>query len=374
MRERAEWAEVVAAIHCHSLYSDGRRSLGEIVAEAQAARLDALLTTDHNTLQPLHDGWEGWHGDLLLLVGEEITPGHGTEAPGDARNNHYLAFGIREAVQPRAPKQQATIDAVAAQRGLGFIAHPDEPNPFPGGLRGFPWTDWSARGFTGLEIWTLLSDQVETRVGLNRLRSLVDRRRALSRPRSATLARWDRLAAERRIVGIGSVDAHGWSERLGLLSITPFGYRWSFTMLRSHLFTDRPIAGASAESARAAVYRALRRARCFVARDGLGSSAGFRFTAEAGDRSWTIGDAILENDPVTFRVTSPRLARLRLLRDGRVVADSRTHSHALVYRSGEPGAYRAEAYLRGRAWVFTNHITITADGRMAEEDDDSTAV
>ena len=45
----------------------------EIIDAAQMAGLDFLILTDHNTLQAREEGWEGWHDDLLVVVGQEIT-------------------------------------------------------------------------------------------------------------------------------------------------------------------------------------------------------------------------------------------------------------------------------------------------------------
>jgi len=62
-------------IHLHSAYSfDGRAPIAEIIGAAKRNEIDFLFLTDHSTLQARSDGWEGWHGRTLLIVGEEIAP------------------------------------------------------------------------------------------------------------------------------------------------------------------------------------------------------------------------------------------------------------------------------------------------------------
>ncbi|MFE2325383.1 CehA/McbA family metallohydrolase [Streptomyces sp. NPDC059385] len=69
--------------HVHSVHSDGRRTLAEIIGLARAAGLDFLGTSEHNT----HSSHTAWGGaaeqGLLVLTGEEIT----------TRTGHVLAVG-----------------------------------------------------------------------------------------------------------------------------------------------------------------------------------------------------------------------------------------------------------------------------------------
>ena len=85
--------EYTGAIHMHSVYSDGSGKVEDIVSDANEVGLDYIMLTDHNTLRALKEGYEGWHGNTLLLVGCEIN---------DKENkNHYLAFGIDETYSTR---------------------------------------------------------------------------------------------------------------------------------------------------------------------------------------------------------------------------------------------------------------------------------
>jgi hypothetical protein len=70
--------------HLHTVYSDGHRTPEEVAAGARAARLNFMISTDHNT-SAAHGVWGPLAGeDLLIITGEEVT----------TRNGHYLALGV----------------------------------------------------------------------------------------------------------------------------------------------------------------------------------------------------------------------------------------------------------------------------------------
>ncbi|RME44893.1 MAG: hypothetical protein D6791_12115 [Chloroflexi bacterium] len=76
-----------------------------------------------------------------------------------------------------------------------------------------------------------------------------------------------------------------------------------------------------------------------------------------GDEAGMGQELTLMND-ATLDVSSPLAAHIRLLHNGRVVAEHR--GRRLRYRTSQPGAYRVEAYrrhlFRERGWVYTNPI------------------
>src|SRR5215216_6946808 len=77
--------DLACVVHLHSLYSDGTGTVPEIARAAQRARADVVLLTDHDTLEARQRGEEGWYegrrrvaegrrGDVLMLVGSEVSP------------------------------------------------------------------------------------------------------------------------------------------------------------------------------------------------------------------------------------------------------------------------------------------------------------
>lgn len=71
-------------MHLHTVHSDGRRTPADVAAGARAARLDFIVSTDHNTSSAAGVWGEHAGPDLLIIDGEEIT----------TRNGHYTALGL----------------------------------------------------------------------------------------------------------------------------------------------------------------------------------------------------------------------------------------------------------------------------------------
>ncbi|MBO8141938.1 MAG: CehA/McbA family metallohydrolase [Firmicutes bacterium] len=341
------WQDKAGVIHVHSRFSDGAGMPASIAQAAARAGAQFVVLADHDTLAPLREGLEGWHGPVLLLIGTELSPDSG---------NHYLAVGIDREVPKDGPPQRY-IDAVASQGGLGFIAHPDYPPPGQYPLKPFPWTDWTAEGFTGIEIWTYSVDWLTGVTSPWRLvQALLFPERFVDGPFPETLARWDELcraqwAKGRRVVGIGSQDAHG----------ILYSYRRMFRTIRTHILIAWDWRG-DAKKDKALVLEALGAGRAYVAYDGLRDATGFRFWAEQGSRQAPMGGIINRKDGagVWLRVRAPIPCRLTLRSSDGVLIEA--ESDALDHRVAAAGVYRVEARLaspRGwRPWVFANPIYV----------------
>lgn len=100
--------------HCHSLHSDGARSLWQIAEEGVSSGLDFLCVTDHNTTS--HHRWlpeVGAEHGITLVAGQEITTHRG----------HANAFGDIGFVDFRQDVDQ-WAQTVLARGGLLSINHP----------------------------------------------------------------------------------------------------------------------------------------------------------------------------------------------------------------------------------------------------------
>src|ERR671934_1944121 len=106
--------DLTCVAHVHSTYSDGTGTVAEIARAAASNAVDVVLLTDHDTLAARRAGEEGWHDDVLVLVGEEVTP---------KDRDHYLAFGVGREVSRNQPAAGILSD-VASRGGFGFAAHP----------------------------------------------------------------------------------------------------------------------------------------------------------------------------------------------------------------------------------------------------------
>ena len=101
------------------------------------AGVDFLLLCDHNTQQPLRDGWETTYSEKpMLLIGTEVTVEHGA---------FLLALDMPPEWEPQKGKQpQAAIDAITERDGLPLVSLPFDIK--------HPWRDWDATGCEGLEV------------------------------------------------------------------------------------------------------------------------------------------------------------------------------------------------------------------------------
>ena len=346
--------EIVTNLHMHTPYSDGEQGHGQIAEAAARAGIDAVIVTDHNVFVR---GKSGYYGRTLLLVGEEV---HDCQRLPQA--SHCLIYGAEDELSPYAGRPQALIDQASRRGGLTFLAHPtDQASPIDPELAAIAWEDWEVRRFTGLEIWNFMSEF---------------KARLWSRPAAvwaayfptwviygpfkSALSQWDELLADgRRVVGIGNADAHGTPFSLGPLRRVVFPYEFLFRCVNTHLLIDRPLLGDAAVD-RERIYEALRAGRCFVGYDRSAPTRGFSFLARSGMDTFLMGGEFERRGATRFEVRCPAPGTIRLLRDGRVIAQEL--GRALDHTAIEPGVYRVEVYrffrLANRGWIFSNPIYV----------------
>ena len=343
-----DWSCVV---HVHSTYSDGTATIPELVNDAAANGRDAILLTDHDDLSARADGWQGWHGDVLLVVGTEISTAGG----------HLLAFGIDESPDGRLRPGSDAAAYVARHDGICFAAHPFSTGSAMSKTIGrpHPWERLEDDNLTGIELWSLLTDTAESwRNPVQGLRFMRDPERRFAGPERRRLDRWDQLGAERPLVGIGGLDAHQSGGRLlGRRPVSPIPNSRYFGSLATHVITDEPPTG-DATSDQGMLLAALAAGRCYLGMDWSGPTSGFRFEASRGSRTAAMGSEV-DAGPWTLRARLPGPARLMLLRDGRVIQES-IGAEAIEAEAEAPGVYRVEAWLadgrRELPWVISNPI------------------
>lgn len=345
--------EYVGALHIHSVYSDGSGEVKDIAGFADEAGLDFILLSDHNTLRALHEGFEGWYGNTLLLVGCELN---------DKENkNHLLAFGINDTFSTRLPAKEY-VKKVKEAGGLGFIAHPHEKRNSMEKHPAYPWVDWDIKDFTGIEIWNHMSEWMEGLTEQNKYNYFIHPLKSVNCPPEETLKVWDKLNLERKVVGIGGIDAHAHKVNLlGFFEVEVFPYKVLFKSVRTHVVTDEPIIPAAdnfgLDKAKKNIYSALEHGRCFVSNYYHGNAKGFRFFAEDGKNIYQMGDSIENYENVKLRVILPNISgTIKFLRNGQVLHTFEGIDAELQINKN--GAYRIEVFLNGEAWIFSNHIRI----------------
>ncbi len=330
------------AIHIHSTYSDGKGTIEEIAAAARQVGLDFVITTDHDTLAPLMEGKEGWHEDVLVLVGSEI----GTKA------GYYLAVNISRLPEGRDPKEH--LEVVKGQGGMSFLAHPY-------GFRDrWDWANWTLPGFTGMEIYDLTDDLLKESlityikflfVGLFNPRETFSS--YLDRP-TEELRKWDELTLQGKMVGIGGINVHAKFRFLGR-AIDPY---WKlFRLVQTHVLAREAFTG-DLEHDKDILYEALAQGRVYVSFGTWGEAREFTFKASNGERELIMGEEAPMNRPVWLRVGLPQEAFIKAIRNGKVIAEG--EGKGLNREVHGPGVYRVEAYRKvrrkNRLWIISNPI------------------
>lgn len=345
--------EYVGAIHIHSEFSDGSGKVDEIAGFADEVGLDYIILTDHNTLRALRDGYEKWYGNTLLLVGVEIN---------DKENkNHYLAMGVNEAFSTRMSAKQY-VKKVKDAGGIGFIAHPHEKRNSLPEHPPFPWTAWDAEDFTGIEIWNHMSEWMEGLTEDNKYQRVLHPLKSIVAPPKETLAKWDEIALQRPVTGIGGIDAHAHKVNiLGFFEVEIFPYKVLFKSIRTHVLLDKKLKKTESphgiEKAKKSVYEALAKGNCFVSNFYHGDARGFRFYAESGNAVYEQGSAVaLSENSVNLRVVLPEKAEIKLIGNGKEILSQ--NSAELDFDVKEKGVYRVEVFKGEFGWIFSNHIRI----------------
>jgi hypothetical protein len=343
MAAMREAYDLTTVIHLHSTYSDGTGTVPQIARSAARAGVDVVLLTDHDTLAAKHRGEEGWHGDVLVLVGMEVTP---------RDQDHYLAFGIDSEVSARQSAAEICA-AVAEQGGFGFAAHPFSRGSERFKRGGYPWTEPGC--VDGIEVWSFLNDTGERVRGFRDLfRMIALPQSAIGGPPEGNLREWDRLAQARRVIAIGGLDAHQFGVRVaGRVPLRLMSYRRSFKQLHTRVLCDEPLTR-ELDHDRALVYEALRGGRSYIAVDALAPAAGFRFWTDAAP----MGSEAPFGGPTEAHVHVPRDATIRLVHDGDVMAQ--TTGLELHHPIERPGVIRTEVFLHDRAWIVSNPVFLRA--------------
>jgi hypothetical protein len=345
--------EYAGSIHFHTNLSDGRSSPAATACAAQSAKLDFVILTDHNTRQAAlaTPDWtgEGWQGSVLYLVGSEISPA--------GEHNHYLALGAGPF--PHRASPQMCIDAVTAAGGLSFLAHPHDRGSIFLGLPAHSWMDWTVDNYQGIEIWNFFSGWVSQATSAWRtIRAVLAPRWTFTGPCPETLALWDTACQERKVVGIGGSDAHGVQIKLFGVTVIDASYEFSFQTVRTYVLLPAPLPK-DALAARIAILNGIGQGSCFVADYGQGDPRGFRFWALTHNGLCiSMGEEDRWPGPLTFQITTPTRAKIRLCRDGQPV--SVTVSNRLAATHSQAGVYRVEVFRRHagawRPWIFSNPI------------------
>ncbi|MCZ6631776.1 MAG: CehA/McbA family metallohydrolase [bacterium] len=330
--------EYSGAIHIHSKYSDGSGSIPCILEDAKKAELDFITLTDHNTLSARVARWEGWHGNLLLMVGEEVS----------SRKGHCLALGTKQRVSHRQPPA-GIIDDIQIQDGLSFIAHPHGSYRPLIKRKNHAWRDWTITGFTGLELWSYMFDWIKDFHYLRFYQHYRYPERFIEGPNPQTLQLWDQFCQTSRCVAIGGVDAH--ARKYPIVGFTVFPYEQTFRTLRTHILTHEAFSKNASKDIPIAL-QSLRQGHCFIGYDFLHNTTHTRF--QSVDKTLLMGDEHVFEHPIELEIYVPISADLTVIKDGQPLESLFASKHR--FEAKTPGVYRIEARLQNKPWIYTNPI------------------
>ena len=341
-------------IHVHSLYSDGGGTVDDIIESGHKTGLDFIILTDHDTLQARLDGKQGYHSDILLIVGEEVNTSSG----------HLLSLGVGYHVQQKGPLGlPLLLDKISKAGGVSLIAHPT-------GRR--PWIDWTVDNVDGLEIFNADTAWRDDNIleliralfflpimPLEAFNSLIDRP-------SKSIQLWLNHSQQTRLSIVGSAYAQ---ERIPIWQdlALPFpSYEDLFGLIRTYVITEVELTGDSVVD-EDILLNSIRRGSCYVVLEGYETAPGFSFDFNVGAETFPMGARTKYKAGGQIEVVAPSSGaiRIKLYRNGKVLAE--TDEQKLLIDVPGPGLYHAEVYqLRSnyylkeslRIWIISNSIML----------------
>jgi acetyl esterase/lipase len=323
-----------AVLHIHAEDADHTKGTRvEVLKAAKEAEVRIVMFTDHRGPKP--ETWSGLRDGVLFIPGSE--------------DDHLLRY-------PVSP----------AGAELRFLSHIEER------------PDMSSVGFQGMEIYNRHTDATVHKefsaYFQGAMKDPKEWKRLVAKEKEFPdevfaagtdalplfLTRWDKELATHPFTGIAANDAH----QNQIFNGTTFDpYAVAFRHVSTHILAR--------ELTEADVRESLVAGRAYVSHDWLCDPTGFSFTAENNLGLFEMGDHVpltgLAVGGTSMRATLPIPAKVKLLRDGVVVAEEDTAKFS--YAPKEPGVYRLEAWLtvdgEERPWIFTNPIYIIKTSNLA---------
>lgn len=341
-----DWYQYSGAMHMHTTESDGTRDIEEVIDIGRKAGLEFMMFTDHMTLAHRDNGHEGFYGDTLVVVGYEHN---------DLDDkHHYLLFGS-PGVYPETMTVREYVSAGAADKALGILAHPDEIRKAVKRYPPYPWLDWEADGFDGIELWNHLSEWMEKLTPYNQLMMAFSPRKSMTGPTDRILRKWDELSMKRKCVGIAGADAHAFSIRVWPFTFEIFPYKVHFRCLRTHVLLSEPFSD-DISTAKRQLYDAIRDCRVYGSNLRWGSADRFEFCVQSGGEKATMGGEVALASDTNITISLPSNATIKLIHNGEKIIEA--WGNNLSYAVRETGIFRVEAWKKDRCWIFSNHLRI----------------
>lgn len=346
----------------HSILSTGSSSPSEVVTVAQESKIDFLIFTEVNLLehdQPL----EGYFNAVTVLEA-------GLYSYLDARVLYYNA----PLNQPPSSEGQAQVyfaDLLSqfprsADSGSIILAHPFHSR--------YPWTGEYPKGLDGIEvinlkrilevalrdnkfnsIWSILTYPLNAHLSL--LRVYKDPQQELEL--------WDKLAQERKVIGIMGTDATAKAILFPGYFIKFPSYATAFSVASNHVLLKSELTG-DFKTDKSKILSALQEGQFYFSLDILGNPKGFWTEMRSKGKTYLFGSEFKHSEDLQIVVHLPSTPlvpyEVRIIKDGVPFATSNATDTTMNIHS--PGVYRIVVRLlvpmpfpEGKKWIpwiYTN--------------------
>ncbi len=338
-------------IHIHTKYSDGSGTPEEIARIAHNLGIDFILISDHNTIQSLIDGKEGYSNNVLVMIGNEISSEIG----------HYLVYS--PSLDFKYSDFSNLLSRFKENKLQDFYAvfcHPFHPKT--------PIKDWNYYGFDALEIFNgdsqwrddSLFEIFEVLVGSiiykNPLNKLVDRP-------EKDIKKWCELFKSRKIFQIGSVDAHSNIKIFSNFAIKFPGYDATLRFVKTHIVTEERLSGFIKED-KYIIFDCLKKGRCYTELGNFSDPSGFMFRGISDYDTVYSGEEIKGETMFSIIVPDTADIIIKLYNNDEIVCSS--ENYKLEYTTAKQGEYWVEVIqVRKRlpffqkneiSWIISNPI------------------
>ncbi len=334
--------------HMHTIYSDGAGTMEDIARAAINNKIDFAIVTDHGEPNLKCMKSTAWHQNTLIIGGSELSLSCG----------HLAAAGFPVPADKMSREPQMSIDQLNSYPGsVSFVAHPYDTK--------IPWTDWSAKDFTGLEIASIYSfakNEGASSLATFPIRYMFNSDYALTSLLSypeRNMKKWDELNKKGVYQGIFALDVHGHLPVTKNFSLMFPSYSSMFRIFNIYVKIDRALEK-SADISAATIISAIKKGRFFNVVEAYVSANGFDSSfihmsgeiTEMGSRSSDHTGEISLKMPFNFKT------RVRILRNGELYKEIKeNYDTSIKIGVNKPGVYRTEIYYDDNddfPWIVTN--------------------
>lgn len=252
--------------HMHSVFSDGKGTIGEITRHAAETGMDFAILTDHGRPNVKSALSTSRLNNVLLIGGSELSLNSG----------HLACIGFQNPPYIFPPEPQESINEIMENpNGVTFISHPFDNK--------IPWTDWDISGYTGIEVLSSYSEARKSgilKILVFPLKYLINSRYALLETMSypeKNFDMWDAVNARNyagRYYGIYALDAHAKLPITKTINLNFPTYKSMFQVMTVYVNITPPFPNEPGQQS-TAVLSALRSGRFFNAIEAIAPANGF---------------------------------------------------------------------------------------------------